>query len=141
MEYRRRFYLDLPIAHTPYAQFNWSYYKSYIDISDCAVVAWRRPNVRKDILCVAVGMAEGGAKRIALRHTHGGRVSHMCRRRHLVAIYNGGRFNIENSTFKIRTRCLSDTYVLFAYRGYDSDDALRAVGVIPTATHKMPFRH
>ena len=39
----------------------------------------------KDILYVAVGMAEGDAKRIAHSHTHGRRVTNMCRQRHLVA--------------------------------------------------------
>ena len=36
---------------------------------------------------------------------------------------------------------VADTNLSLAYRGYYTDDALRAVGVIPTATHKMPFRH
>ena len=35
---------------------------------------------------------------------------------------------------------VADTYLSFAYRGYDTDDALRAVGIKPKATHKMRCR-
>lgn len=34
LEYSRRFYLEFPIAHTLYAQLNWSQYKWLIDIED-----------------------------------------------------------------------------------------------------------
>lgn len=34
LEYSRRFYLEFPIAHTLRAQFNWTQYKTLIDISD-----------------------------------------------------------------------------------------------------------
>ncbi|MDE5877281.1 MAG: PDDEXK nuclease domain-containing protein [Muribaculaceae bacterium] len=34
LEYSRRFYLEFPIAHTLYAQLNWSQYKWLIDIAD-----------------------------------------------------------------------------------------------------------
>lgn len=34
LEYSRKFYLEFPIAHTLRAQFNWTQYKTLIDISD-----------------------------------------------------------------------------------------------------------
>ena len=60
--------------------------------------------------------------------------------RHLVAFqsYRNSKFNIQHS--KLQQGVVADTYQSPAYRGYDSDVALRAVGVIPTATHKMSCR-